>query len=344
MNARPAPRSVLSRGFSIVELLVAIAIGSVLTLLIATVFERSSKTGTVTESVNEIQEQARIAIDMLQRDLRQAGYSGCNSNRLLGSGGLVNTIASPNAYLNDIAAFLRGHEGTGGSFLPGVPAELSGATPAADPTGDAVTMRIPVGEPVGVSGTMASASAAVPVHSTAGFGTTTRVLISDCAQSSAFRVTSITAGQLNHVAGASNATANLGRAYGTDATVVPFATVSYYLGASSVAPTGTELSLWRREGVNAPEEVAEGVEGFELLYGLDTNGDLAADLFDTADNVADWNQVVAVRASLLLRSKSATVAQVAQNFTFNGETDIAPDDQRLRRPFNVTIQLRNRTL
>jgi type IV pilus assembly protein PilW len=339
-----APASRTSRGFSVVELLVASTVGAVLTLLIATVFANSSKTGTVTESVNEIQEQARIALDMLQRDIRQAGYIGCNSNRVLNSGGLTNTMQAPASFLNNIGVYMQGHEGTGAGFSPAAPAGVTGATPAPVDTSDVVTLRIPSGEPVGVSGTMASASVVIPVYSTAGLGAGTRALVSDCAQTSAFRVTG-TAGGLQHVAGAANTTANLGRAYGPDATVIPFATITYYIGPSSFAPLGTERSLWRRiDTTAASEEVAENVEDFQLLYGIDTNGDIYADIFNTADNVADWSQVVAVKASLLIHSKSASAAQTTQDYDFNGATDIAPGDHRLRRAFNVTMQLRNRSI
>jgi len=330
-------------GFSLVELLVASGIGVILTLLIATVFANSSKTGTVTQTVSEIEEQAGIAIEMLQRDLRQTGFSGCNSNRAAGSGLLVNTIAAPTAYLNNIPAYIQGHEGTSAAFVPVAPAQITGASPAADDASDAVTVRIPSREPVALSATMASANAVIPVFSTAGFAVGTRAMVSDCAQSAAFRVTSL-AGGLRHAVGL-NSTANLGRAFGIDATAVPFNTVSYYVGASNIAPLGTELSLWRRvEGAAASEELAEGVESFHLLYCVDTDSDLSADLFETADDVADWGQVIAVRASLLMRSKVANAARNPQAYDFNGQTAVAPGDLRMRRAFNVTILLRNRTI
>ncbi len=149
---------------------------------------------------------------------------------------------------------------------------------------------------------------------------------------------------MRHAVG-SNSTANLGRAFGIDATAVPFNTVSYYVGASSIAPLGTELSLWRRvEGAAASEELAEGVESFQLVYGVDTDSDLSADLFETADDVANWGQVIAVRASLLMRSKVANAARNPQAYDFNGQTAVAPGDLRMRRAFNVTILLRNRTI
>jgi type IV pilus assembly protein PilW len=124
--------------------------------------------------------------------------------------------------------------------------------------------------------------------------------------------------------------------------VVPFDTVSYYVAPSSFSG---ENSLWRQVGnIASPEEVAESVEDFQITYGQDTDGDLYADIFTPADVVADWRQVVSVRASLLLRSKSDRSAQTSQAYNFNGATTIAPPDRRLRRPVNITIQLRNRTI
>lgn len=333
----------VAAGFSLIELLVATAIGSLVTLLIATVFANNSKTNEVSQASNEVQEQAAVALDMLQRDLRMAGYSGCNSNRMLGSGALVNTSAAPTGYLDAVGAYLQGHEGSGAGFDPAAPAEVTGASPAPIDSFDAVTVRIPAAEPVALSGTMGSATATIPVYSTADYAVGTRALISDCAQSAAFVVTG-TAGGLIHAAGALNATADLGRAYGIDASVVPMQTITYYVGSSSYAPLGTEQSLWRRVNTaGTSEEVAEGVEEFQLLYGIDTNDDRSADVFDTADNVADWSQVIAVRASLLLHSKSPNAARNPQSFDFNGQTDVVPADQRLRRPLNATILLRNRT-
>lgn len=333
-------------GFSLVELLVATAIGVILTLLIATVFANSSKTGTVTQAASELQQQAAIALEMLQRDVRLAGYSGCNSNRVLGSGGLVNTTAGATAYLNNVGVYLAGFEGDGSTFSPAAPAEITGASPVALNAADAITIRIPNQEPVALSTTMATADTALTVYSTTGFSTASRALVSDCAQSAIFRVTATTGTTLSHtVSGTTNAVTNLGRAFGPDATVVPFDTVSYYVGRSTVAPLGTERSLWRRVNATAAsEEVAEGVEDFQIAYGSDTNGDLSADVFDTADNVADWNQVIAVRAALLVSSKEANATRAAQSYDFNGVTSNLPTDRRLRKTYYVTILLRNRTI
>ena len=338
----PASRQ---NGFSLIEMMIGMALALVLAAVIVTVFSRASKTSSVTQTINEIQEQARVAVDMMQQDVRLAGYIGCNSNRLLDSGGLVNVIDTPTGYLNDIDQYVMGHEGTGMAFdpAPAAGAGLATAAPAPLPDSDAITVRIPAAEPVSLSGTMANGTAAIPLFSTDGFAVGQRAIVGDCTQSTAFYVTGVDPDELQHADGAGlNANANFGRAYGPDAMVAPFTTLTYYIAENGV---GTNRSLYRRVGNAAlSEEIAEGVEEFQLQYGLDTDGDIFADLFVTADDVADWSQVVSVRASLLMRSKLERAAQSPQVYDFNGVPDIASADDRLRRPFNVTIQLRNRTL
>lgn len=335
-------RATRQDGFSLIELMIGMALALLLAAVIVTVFSRASRTSSVTQTINEIQEQARVALDMVQRDVRLAGYIGCNSNRLLASGGLGNVIDLPTAYLNNVEEYLMGHEGTGSAFDPAASAGLATADPEPLPDSDAITVRIPAAEPASLSATMANGSEAIPLFSTATFVIGQRAVVGDCAQSTAFYVTGL-AGGLEHADGAGlNAVPDLGRAYGPDAMVAPFTTLTYYIAENGV---GTNRSLYRRvDDAALSEEIAEGVEEFQLQYGVDTDGDIFADLFVAADEVPDWSRVVSVRASLLMRSKLERAAQSPQVYDFNGVPDIAAADSRLRRPFNVTIQLRNRTL
>lgn len=335
-------RATRQDGFSLIELMIGMALALLLAAVIVTVFSRASRTSSVTQTLNEMQEQGRVALDMLQQDVRLAGYIGCNSNRLLNSGGLVNVTAAPNGYLNNIGQYLLGHEGTGAAFSPVASAGLTTADPEPLLDSDAITVRIPAGEPAALSGTMANGTAVIPVFSTAGFAAGQRAVVGDCAQSTAFVVTGLAGGIEHSDVGGLNADPDVGRAFGPDAMVAPFTTVTYYIAENGV---GTNRSLYRRVNDTAlSEEIVEGVEEFQLQYGVDTDGDIFADLFVTADDVADWSRVVSVRASLLMRSKLERAAQSPQTYAFNGVPDVAAADDRLRRPFNVTIQLRNRTL
>jgi type IV pilus assembly protein PilW len=57
--------------------------------------------------------------------------------------------------------------------------------------------------------------------------------------------------------------------------------------------------------------------------------------------VLNFNDVVAVRVMLLVRSVDDNVTDTPQTYTYNGVTQTA-DDRRLRQSFSATVALRNR--
>ena len=108
-------------------------------------------------------------------------------------------------------------------------------------------------------------------------------------------------------------------------------------------------TLYRRElgatGGDASvddEELVQGVENIQILYGLDVSGDGFANRYIDADDVpsVDWDDVVTVRVHILFRS-FAEVTQSPQTFRFVG-TDYTPADRFLRQEFISTIELRNK--
>lgn len=72
MNPIPMLRRL--RGFSLIELMVAMALGMILTLAIGQVFMSSRYTNTSTDESARMQENARFALQLLERELRMAGY------------------------------------------------------------------------------------------------------------------------------------------------------------------------------------------------------------------------------------------------------------------------------
>lgn len=60
-------------GFTIVELLVAMLIGAILTTAIVGVFIQQTKAMALNEGLVDLQQNLRVAMDMLHRDVRQAG-------------------------------------------------------------------------------------------------------------------------------------------------------------------------------------------------------------------------------------------------------------------------------
>lgn len=82
-------RSLAQQGLSLTELMVALAIGSVLLLGVFGVFFSNSQSDSVETAINRVQQSGRAALEMLNRDIRRAGYIGCKS-----IGGSVSLAAS----------------------------------------------------------------------------------------------------------------------------------------------------------------------------------------------------------------------------------------------------------
>ncbi|BAV96991.1 PilW family protein [Lysobacter enzymogenes] len=68
-------------GLSLIELMIALVIGSLLMLGLVQVFSASRAAYQLSEGLARVQENARFAIDYMQRDLRMVGHLGCVSDQ-----------------------------------------------------------------------------------------------------------------------------------------------------------------------------------------------------------------------------------------------------------------------
>lgn len=68
-----------NRGFTLVELLISLLVGSIVMAAVMTSFQSQHNTYLAQDQVVEMQQNARVAMDMLVRDIRSAGY---DPNRL----------------------------------------------------------------------------------------------------------------------------------------------------------------------------------------------------------------------------------------------------------------------
>ncbi len=100
----------------------------------------------------------------------------------------------------------------------------------------------------------------------------------------------------------------------------------------------------------AVQDLVEGVENMQILYGIDSDitvavpaGDGAANYYAEANVIpaADWPKVVIVRVSLLIQSLEDNITSQPLTYAYNGQ-EFTPADRRLRRVFTSTFALRNR--
>jgi len=97
-------------------------------------------------------------------------------------------------------------------------------------------------------------------------------------------------------------------------------------------------------GTVTTSALIDGVEGFQIQYGIDTDNNQTANSYVSADNVTDTDEVISVRITLLLMSNADRLAVVPASNTYNllDFSFTEPGDERLRRRFSTTINMRNR--
>ena len=327
-------------GVGLVEMMVALALGLLVTGVIGTVYLGSRQSYRVEEAMSRIQENGRFALEVMGRDIRMAGYMGCSSRTLTPK----NTLNSPTAFNYNFAEPLVGYESTGiGTWSPAVDAGITNKLSGSD----VLTLRSATEANARIDAPfMNTSSADIHVTANSDLQVNEIVMVSDCTAAAVFQITNFnTSGAGNNVVhntgGTSpgNATKDLGKTFKDDAVIVRPSTVTYYLRNNPAAAP----ALYRKAGTAVPEELVENVEGMQILYGVDTDGDLTANRYVAANAVANMAEVMSVRVSLLLRSDGDSLADAPVPYTFNGVT-VTSTDRRLRRVFTATFGLRNRML
>lgn len=336
------PTSGRQRGMTLIEIMIALGISAILLTGLLQVFISSKQSYRVTEASARLQENGRFAMNFLTDDLRMAGYTGCYN----GLPANVETILNnPNAYSWDFSKALDGNEANGGGWSPALDPSITGQVL---PNTDVVIMRGLSNDGISLVAPYSDSAKLFVDQAANNIQDGDILMVTDCINASMFQVTNqqISGGKVNIVhsnAGAwvpGNTGPLLSNSFGADAQLARFVTNVYYIGTGASG----EPALFRRSlgtsGAMSSQELVEGVENMQVLYGEDTDNDDVANRYVTADNVVDMANVSSLRISLLLRTDDA-IASAAQTYAYDG-ANVTAADLRIRRVFTTTIKLRNR--
>ncbi|MEO7103478.1 MAG: PilW family protein [Gemmatimonadaceae bacterium] len=106
----PSPTSIptgrIARGFSLIELMIAVLLGILISIGLVTLFGATNKTNRVQDAMARMQENGRYAVSRLNADLRMAtrqpmGTGGWMSGPV-GTNGAVNIAIAPHVYVTSI--------------------------------------------------------------------------------------------------------------------------------------------------------------------------------------------------------------------------------------------------
>jgi type IV pilus assembly protein PilW len=313
---------------SLVELMVAITLGLLLTAAVIQVFVSSRGVFRMQDSMSRLQENGRFAIDFLAQDIRMAGFIGCPSiDRIGGTGSFSHNTLITSFTADTVIASVSNATVIGGIDVA--------------PDTDTLTIRKASANSVRLADATSGNTVQLLGESSAiDIATDEILLVSDCLTADVIKVSAITSGTNPTI----TAHASLAKSYGTDAEVLRYQPVAYFVGDTSRETAAGEpiYALYVDRGAG-PVELVEGVESMRIELGEDTAGaDRSADTYREVDDVVNWDRVVSVRINLLLHSVEDNVASggQAQSLTFMG--DPVTSDGRLRQVFSSTVAIRNR--
>lgn len=342
MTSSHYPFARRQQGLTLVELLVAITLGLVIATVLVSVFAANSLSYRVQTGLARSQEGGRFAVNFLAQDIRMAGFNG---SCLARGDQLTNTLNT--GYAASFDTYIQGYDGSASTWSPALDSSISAHSPSTN--SDILTIRlagngIPLETPY-----MPNTSADLHVPSGNVLRQHDIALICDPVGGAIFQITNAnpaTSGSVVHNTGSGspgNATKDLGHKYAANSEIFTLSTHSYYVAPNTRGST----SLWMLaapclSGESCPSELVEGVERLQLEYGIDTDNDLqhSANQFVAASAVSDWNQVVAVRVSILVRSVDDGLLSTANSINFNGSS--TANDRHLRKTYTSVVHLRNR--
>lgn len=321
-------------GVSLIELMVAMVIGLFLMLGAVTVYNQSRTTYRASEGVARLQEVARLALDVIEADVRMANFWGLNSradyivNRagpgetLPGEftstqGGRISSCGGANSnWAIDLESYL---DGTNNSYGLACAAAFSGAAAAGS---DVLIVRR-------ADEVQATSLDVNRIHLQ-----TSRLqgelFVPACTNPN--NAACIPAGFLPPVSQSRQLTVH-----------------AYYVATRSTLRTDVP-SLRRKTignvntaGFVDDEEIVAGVENLQVRLGVDTNGDSSIDQYVNPAAVPAGAVVVSATIWLRVRSEDRDFGHVDDNSYQYADmaAAFAPNDNYRRIVVSRTIQLRN---
>ncbi|HEU4623283.1 MAG TPA: PilW family protein [Steroidobacteraceae bacterium] len=350
------PMRLRMRGLSLIELMIAMTISLIVLAAVGWVYQGTVQTYRNHDALSRMQEGARYAFELISKDLRMAGTTGCPFQT---SANVLNG-AEDDWYKN-----LFGQ--------PIVNLDKNGTADTVTELSDALSiLRADISNEYIVS-SHDSAGAVFTLTKEHDIPQGALLVATDCNNAAVFQASAVSATTVTHAAGAGtpgNSTVNLGNGggaitYPAGSRLYRLNAVTYYVGKNAAGePSLFRLTPKGADATPTPEELVEGVEDLQVTFGVDTSTPrdgivdmaVAGAPYVTASWIDDpaqaaalgatakerWDRVVSVRVSMLMRTVEDRVIPVKQKYSFNGTNGIDPGDRRLRKVFTHVIQVRNR--
>jgi len=319
-----------NKGYTLLELLVANALGLMVLAGVVQVFSANSQSIRVLNANTNVQEGGRIGLELLSRDIRMADYWGCmpDPSSIVNHLDTTDSDYDPTKHNPTTSTGLDGANDVGTLTLGGVTVKpgtdvlyLKGVAPNPD-----VRILPPY---------MPTVSADIKVNT----GVTTLpkgalILITNCNGGDFFTNTAMnteTGSQVLHATGnvtatgaVDNATKPLSQTYKGDAIISTLVSKAYFVGTN--AKGSTSLYRYDEQDDNLMELIPN-VADLQFQYGENNGTDHSVDKYGNAGSV-NMDTVISVRTTLVMASSDTSVISSGS----------------LQREYSTTTTIRNRLL
>lgn len=308
MRHLPQTRPKISRGVTLVELMVALVLGLIVTLVVSQVMSFAEGQKRTTTGGADAQTNGALALYTLQREVQMAGYGLTVDPASLGC-----PITARHATAGDFAWTLA-------------PVTIVDGIDGAPDTVAVLSARRAYSVPLTVTADHPQDGDRFTVRSTIGVSTGDLMIavpspFGPASGCSAFTVTALAAGnQLVHAPGA-------GGAWNQDALTTIFPAGGYPAGSLLLnagqmvnrvfevnAQSLRQRTLDTASGAIVSEDLFPQIVNLQAMYGKDTDNDGVVDIYEnvTPANNAGWRQVLAIRIAVVARSATYQKDEVTQ--------------------------------
>ena len=317
----PAPLFA-QRGLSIIELMIAMLIGSLIVFAVGSIALSNQSTFRSNQAVSDIQDIARTAFELMAQDVRQAGDDGCGNNTI------APLVANNNAWW-------AGSPTTGADPVwPGavdIRDNLTGVLNSAPAVVDGSNVLILLGAGSlirSVSQEVTSGADTIPVFPADNpFHAGQYVIVCDWNSAGQFaEVKSAVNGQVT-------LTENVTKAIARNGIISNYNAVAWYV--SEDATNDNIPTLWRvthdQNGPDTPVAILPGVSRMSVLAREDGSSDFVA-----YDTIADKSKIDAIQIDY-------TMVSLAKNTAIQADASVQNSEDRIQRQYLLVLPLNNRT-
>ena len=342
-------------GFSLIEILIASALGIFLTAGALTIFSSNKDSYRIQQAISGTLKNSRFIIDRFERKIKGAGYSGFYGS-FTATATTENNLKTPNNILWNITKPVYGYNDvSSASTIAGITNIKAGS--------DVLILKSMINESALIS--QASDSSSYIIDAASGFSASDILIVTDLDNASIFQIDSadntIVVGETTVTVstGATplpgNASLSLNDFNGNNATIGKLETLIFVLKTGENGNTALFEGRLATSTDAAPTtsvtEIISNVEDMQFIYGIDTDNNGSIDKYSDASNVtsSEWAQVNTIGISLLMQSEGNNISLENNSYSFDSNKftftkDATPDanaDKRLRQVFTTYIALKN---